>query len=72
LFRFPPVAAAKSGQLMCYQNRTTPKATDTPTGARPQSDGAGMRPGGRAKGAFGTGIAYIRGSTIPDRWSQIR
>jgi hypothetical protein len=27
---FPPIAATKSGQLMCYKNRTTPKATDRP------------------------------------------
>ena len=27
---FPRIAATKSGQLMCYKNRTTAKATDTP------------------------------------------
>ena len=29
LFRCPPGRKPKSGQLMCYQNRTTSKATDT-------------------------------------------
>jgi hypothetical protein len=29
VFRFPPDLRNQSGQMMCYQNRTTPKATDS-------------------------------------------
>src|SRR5204862_3616987 len=33
---FPRIAATKSGQLMCYENRTTAKATDIPSSGRIQ------------------------------------
>jgi len=40
---FPRTAEPKSGQLMCYQNRTTSKATDTASNSREASRMGGAR-----------------------------
>src|SRR5436189_539223 len=61
---FPRIAATKSGQLMCYENRTTAKATDTRSlGIKPESNEMPKQDG---MAAWLLGIAALVGLTI---WS---